>query len=116
VDGDVSPLYVLFGLSNRGGAPIVAEKVYLRAGRETVLDLTADLGGDGGDSGGLPREIPPGESATLWLRARDLSGRLRDAGHTGTPRLRAVVVDSGGGEHETTFKLRVDEYLRLKDE
>jgi hypothetical protein len=111
--GDISPLYVLFGVYNVGGAVAVAEKAYLRAGRETVLDLSGELGGD---DGGLPREIPPGEAATLWMRARDLAGKLRDAGHPGTPKLRLVVVDSEGGEHTTTFKLRVDEYLQLKDE
>lgn len=119
-NGDISPLYVLFGVFNVGSAAAVAERVYVRAGRETTLDLSAELGGDGSDSadepGGLPREIPPGESATLWLRAKDLSARLRDAGHVGTPKLRLLVVDSEGGEHATTFKLRVDEYLQLKDE
>lgn len=112
-DGNISPLYVLFGLSNTGESVAVAEEVYLRAGRDTTLDLTGELGGD---NGGPPREILPGEAATLWLRAKDLAGKLREAGHAGTPKLRLLVVDAGGGEHTTTFKLRVDEYLQLKDE
>lgn len=112
-NGDISPLYVLFGVSNAGDDAVVAERVCLRAGHDTVLDLTGDLGGD---DGGLPREIPPGGAATLWLRARDLAGKLRDAGYVGTPKLKLLVLDSGGGEHTTTFKLRVDEYLQLKDD
>lgn len=116
-NGDISPLYVLFGVSNPGEAAVVVESAYLRAGRDTILDITGELGGDGGgDSGGLPREIPPGGAATLWVRARELADRLRRAGHPGTPRLRLLLVDSAGGEHGTTFRLRVDEYLRLKDE
>lgn len=119
-NGDISPLYVLFGVSNLGSAAAVVEKVYLRAGRETALDLSGHLGGDGvsdGKSGGgPPRSILPGESATLWLRARDLAGKLKDAGYAGTPKLRLLVLDSEGGEHTTTFKLRVDEYLQLRDE
>lgn len=112
-NGDISPLYVLFGLSNPGSAPVVVERVYVRAGRDTILELTGDLGGD---EGGPPREVPSGATATLWLRAKELSARLRDAGHAGNPKLRLLVVDSGGGEHGTAFRLRVDEYLRLKDE
>jgi hypothetical protein len=119
-NGDISPLYVLFGVSNVGSVAAVAETVYLRAGRDTVLDLSSELGGDGvsdeKNGGGPPRGIPPGESATLWLWARDLAGKLRDAGHAATPKLRLLVVDSEGGEHATTFKFRVDEYLQLKDE
>ncbi|WP_047866268.1 hypothetical protein [Rubrobacter aplysinae] len=122
-NGDVSPLYVLFTVYNPGPEAAVAERIYLRAGRGAVLDLTGELGGDGSggsgeenDRGGLPREIPPDGSATLWMRAKELSSRLQDAGCTGTPKLGLVVVDSGGAEHATTFKLRVDEYLRLKDE
>lgn len=112
-NGDISPLYVIFGLGNAGDAAVVAERVYLKAGRDTTLELTGELGGD---EGGPPRELPPGGSATLWLRARELAGKLRDAGHPGTPKLKLLVLDSAGGEHTTTFKLRVDEYLRLKDE
>lgn len=112
-NGDISPLYVLFGLYNAGESVTVAEKVYLRAGRDTILDLTGEVGGD---EGGLPSEIPPDDSTTLWLRARELAAKLREAGHSGTPKLGLMVVDSGGMEYKTTFKLRVDEYLQLKDE
>ena len=119
-NGDISPLYVLFGVYNAGSDAAVVEKVYLRVGREAAIDVSGSLGGDGvGDEeegGGPPRGIPSGESATLWLRARELAGKLRDAGHAGTPKLRLLVFDSGGGEHKTTFKFRVDEYLQLKDE
>jgi hypothetical protein len=61
-NGDISPLYVLFGVSNVGNAATVAETVYLSAGRETAIDVSGDLGGDGvsEEVGGPPREIPPG--------------------------------------------------------
>jgi hypothetical protein len=111
--GDISPLYVIFDLSNMGGTAVVAERVYVRAGRHTILDLTSELGGD---DGGPPREIPPGGAAKLWLRAKGLAARLQESSHTGTPKLKLLVVDSEGGEHTTTFRLRVDEYLQLKDE
>lgn len=112
-NGDISPLYVLFTAANPGEAAVTVERVHVGAGRETSLELTDSLGGDGG---GPPREIPPGGSATLWMRAGELARRLREAGHTGTPRLRLAVVDSLGSEHAARFRLRVDEYLRLKDE
>ena len=113
-DGDVSPLYVLFSVSNAGRNEALAEKAYVLAGGgDAALDLTGELEGDGG---GLPCQIQADETATLWMRAKALAGRLRDAGHTGTPKLKLLVVDSGGGEHTTTFRLRVGEYLRLKDE
>lgn len=111
--GDISPLYVLFTAANPGGAAVTVERVHVRAGRETSLELTDSLGGD---DGGPPREIPPGESATLWMRATELARRLQEVGHTGTPRLRLVAVDSTGSEHTARFRLRVDEYLQLKDE
>lgn len=112
-EGDISPLYVIFSAANPGAEAVTVERVYVRAGRGTDLEITSELGGD---AGGPPRRMPPGESATLWMRAKDLSGRLRNAGHTGTPKLKLVVLDASGSEHAAKFRLRVDEYLQLKDE
>jgi hypothetical protein len=64
----------------------------------------------------LPGTLRPGETAKLWLKARALAGTMKEAGYGGRPRLRLVVEDDGGRAYETTFRLRVDEYLRLKDE
>lgn len=111
--GDISPLYVLFSAANLEDEAVTVERVYVRAGRETELEVTPELGGD---SGGPPRRIPPSESATFWMRAKDLSSRLRDAGHAGSPKLKLVAVDGSGSEHAAKFRLRVDEYLQLKDE
>ena len=112
-EGDISPLYVLFSAANPTAEAVIVERVYVRAGRGTEMEITSELGGD---AGGPPRRIPPGESATLWMRAKDLSRRLRDAGHSGTPKLKLSVLDASGSEHAAKFRLRVDEYLQLKDE
>ena len=112
-EGDISPLYVIFSAANPGAQAVTVQRVYVRAGRGTEIEITSELGGD---AGGPPRRIPSGESATLWMRAKDLSGSLRDAGHAGTPKLRLVAVDDSGSEHTARFRLRVDEYLRLEDE
>lgn len=112
-EGDISPLYVIFSAANSGAETITVQRVYVRAGRGTQLEVTHELGGD---AGGPPRRIPSGESAALWMRAKDLSRRLRDAGHTGAPKLRLVAADDSGSEHTAKFRLRVDEYLQLEDE
>lgn len=41
---------------------------------------------------------------------------MKDAGYGGTPKMKLLVEDGDGNEHSKTFKLRVDEYLELKDE
>ena len=110
--GDISQLYVLFSAANPLEKAVTVQRVYLCARGGEDLEITSELGGD---FGGPPRRILPGEAATLWIGAKGLSRKLRDAGHTGSPKLRLVVLDESGSEHAMKFRLRVDEYLRLED-
>lgn len=110
--GDISPLFVLFEVRNAGEEDANLSRLYVAPHRERT---TAFADAPEGDRG-LPCVLRPGESARFWVRARELAGELKEAGHGGRPRLRLVVEDGSGAVHEKGFRFRVDEYLRLKDE
>lgn len=74
------------------------------------MDLSGDLEGD------LPHVLAAGEAARFRVRAKALAARIRDGGQTGKPRVKLVVEEAGGKEHTKRFRLRVDEYLVLRDE
>jgi hypothetical protein len=102
---------VVFTVVNTGGEPVRLDRAYVvpEGGDDPRVPI---LEGDRT----VPGPLEPGETARLWLRARDLAGTMKGAGWGGRPRLRFVVEDGAGNIHETTFRLRVDEYLQLKDE
>lgn len=108
--GGISPLYVTFEVRNAGetGAEIIRLCVELKGGSR--LDLAGDLQGD------LPHALAPGEAIQFRVRAKALAARIREGGQTGTPRVKLVVEDARGEVHTKRFRLRVDEYLHLKDE
>ena len=110
--GDISPLYVFFDALNAGEdeAEIVGLLVELKGGRR--LDLTGDLEG----KQDLPCVVAPGETARFSVRAKTLAARIRDEGHSGRPRVKLIAQDALGDDHAKRFRLRVDEYLALKDE
>lgn len=110
--GDISPLYVLFGVTNAGAEEVEIARVYVAAkgGSRPVYEGPFD-----GDHA-LPFTLAPGESSRFHARAKALAGALKRAGHGGRPRVRLVVEDARGGQSEKAFKFRVDEYLELKDE
>ncbi len=110
-NGDISPLFVFFEVENESGEAV--EVVRLRVAPKGWAGSVAD-GGIEGES--LPASIPPGESVRFQVRAKTLARALKDAGYGETPKVMLAVEDGEGGEHRKGFKLRVDEYLVLKDE
>lgn len=110
--GGISALFVVFRITNTGreDAGISNLSVAPKTGGEPSTSVRE------GDPT-LPFTLQPGESARFWVRARGLAEQLEDAGHAGG-RVRVVIsaTDDLGGIHRETFGLRVDEYLRLKDE
>lgn len=109
--GDISPLYVFFEVSNAG-----REAVEIRGLRVAPKGGESVYGGPFEGDHDLPYTLSPGEAARFWIRAKALAKRLEDAGHGGRPRVRLVVEDNLGNSHERSFRFRVDDYLRLKDE
>jgi len=109
--GDVSPLYVLFTVSNPGPETVTlaGARVLPSRGDGPVVPLAE------GDRS-MPGSLEPGESAKLWVRAKVLAKAMEDAGYGGRPRLVFVVEEDRGALHRKTFPFRVDEYLRLKDD
>ncbi len=109
--GDISPLFVFFEVSNEGrdGAEIRSLRVSLRGG-EPVHEGPFEGERD------LPCTLGPGETVRFWVRAKTLANSLKDAGHGGRPRVRLVAEDGLGNSHERSFRFRVDDYLRLEDE
>lgn len=107
-DGDISPLYVFFGVKNTGGdeVEVSAVRVVPKGGGEP---LAVEIKGE------IPTRLAAGESVRYEVRARKLAEASRDAGHTGTPRLLFIVTDGGGRDHRHDFRPRVDEYISLKD-
>ncbi len=111
-EGEISPLYVFFGVTNAGAEEIEVSRVYVsaRAGSRPVYEGPFE-----GDHA-LPFTLAPGQSSRFHARAKALAGALKRAGHGGRPRVRLVVEDAHGGRSEKAFRFRVDEYLQLKDE
>jgi hypothetical protein len=109
--GDVSPLYVLFTVSNPGPetATLTSARVLPSRGEGPAVHV-----GEGDHP--LPGPLEPGGSARLWLRAKALAKAMKDAEYGGRTRLVFVVEDDRGALHRKTFTFRVDEYLQLKDD
>jgi hypothetical protein len=110
--GDISPLFVLFEVTNAGETDATISRLYVtpRGERTAVFADAPD-----GDRP-LPCVLRPGESARFRVRAKALANDLKRSGHGGRPRLRLVVEDGTGGVYERGFVLRVDDYLDLQDD
>ncbi len=110
-DGDISPLFVFFEVENESGGAVevVRLRVVPRGGSGPVAD--GEIEGEG-----LPLSLPPGGSIRFQVRAKTLARALKDAGYGGTPKATLIVEDGEDEEYSKAFKLRVDEYLALKDE
>ncbi len=109
--GDISPLYVFFEVTNAGRESAKVTRIYASPkGGGPAHD--EPLEGDQSP----PLTMEPGDTVRFWTRARTLARSLEEAGHTGRPRLRLVVEDELGNVHEKRFTFRVDEYARLRDE
>lgn len=109
-DGDVSPLYVFFDVENPGPESATVTAVRVSPKGEPIPLASEDLEGD------LPARLAPGESVRFRVRAKALARAAQEAGHTGRPKLTFVATDAQDAEHRHGFRLRVDEYLELKDE
>ena len=110
--GDNSPLHVFFEAANAGSEEVEVVRVYVSAKGDPRPVYEGPFGGDHA----LPFTLAPGESSRFHARAKALAGNLKRAGHGGRPRVRLVVEDASGNRREKAFRLRVDEYLDLKDE
>ncbi|MGI8649297.1 MAG: hypothetical protein ACR2KW_02795 [Rubrobacter sp.] len=109
-NGDISPLYVFLNVENASGDEVEILSVRVSPkGAEVAL-------AEGEIKGKVPTRLPAGENIRFEVRAKTLGGAARDAGYPGTPRLTFLVVDGEGDEHRRDFRLRVDEYLNLRDE
>lgn len=108
--GDISPLFVFFEAFNESEEEV--EVAHLSISPKGGSAVDAEIEG----KKEFPFDLPPGESERFQVRAKTLARALKDAGHGGTPKVTLVVEDGGGGEHVKHFRLRVDEYLALKDE
>lgn len=109
--GDISPLYVFFEASNAGREAVEVRGLHVAPkGGEPVY------GGPFEGDQDLPYTLGPGEAARFWMRAKALAKSLEDAGHGGRPWVKLVIEDGLGNSHEKSFRFRVDDYLRLKDE
>ena len=110
--GDISPLFVLFSVTNTGEEEAGVTHLYIRAGKDFSRSLDGNLGGEKA----LPCTLAAGENVKFWYRAKELAGSLKNGGYDGRPKVRLVVVDASGNEHSKDFRFRVDDYLTLKDE
>ncbi len=111
-EGDISPLYVFFGVTNAGAEDVEIVRVYVSARGGSGPVYEGPFEGDHA----LPFTLAPGGSSRFHARAKVLAGALKRAGYGGRPRARLVVEDAHGNRSERAFKFRVDEYLQLKDE
>lgn len=108
-NGDISPLYVFLNVENASGEGVEILSIRVSPkGSDEPLSV--------GVKGEVPARLPAGESVRYEVRAKTLASASREAGHTGTPKLVFAVTDGNGNEHSHDFKLRVDEYVALKDE
>jgi len=109
--GDISPLYVFFEVTNAGRQSVEVSRLYVSpkgAGPAHDEPLEGERS--------LPLTLEPGDTARFWTQARTLAQNLENAGHGERPRLRLVAEDGLGNVHEKRFVFRADEYLRLQDE
>jgi len=111
-EGEISPLHVFFGVTNRGSEAVEITRVYLSARGNPRPIFEGPFSGDNA----LPFTMAPGASSGFHARAKTLANVLKEAGHDGRPRVSLVVEDASGNQSEKAFVFRVDEYLRLKDE
>ncbi len=110
--GEISPLQVFFEVGNEGRQDVEIRRLHVRPKGEDRATYEGPFEGDRG----LPCGLSPGERIRFWTRAKPLAASLAEAGYGGMPRVSLVVEDALGNRHEKTFRFRVDEYLRLKDE
>ena len=110
--GDISPLFVLFDVTNAGEEEVEITRLYVRAGKDFDRSLNENLGGEKP----LPVVLAAGEGTRFWFRAKVLAGALKNSGYGGRPKVRLVVADTSGNECSKSFRFRVDDYLALKDE
>lgn len=115
-DGGISPLFVFFELANVGeeAASVAAVRVSQKADPDTVLADARD-GSLEGDLH-LPHTLASGEAARFRVPAKVLARKARAAGCGGRPKLEVIVQEAGGTIYRESFRFRVEEYLRLKDE
>ncbi|WP_162924609.1 hypothetical protein [Rubrobacter indicoceani] len=107
--GDISPLYVFFDAENTGREAVEVTSVGVRTkGSEEPLRFEIE--------GEIPARIPAGGNTRYRVRAKELARVARGAGCSGNTKLTFVAVDGAGNKHRHSFRLRVDEYLSLKDE
>lgn len=109
-NGGVSPLYVLFGIENTSGGEVEIVSVRVSPKGEDVPLAEGEI------KDKVPVRLAAGESVRFEVRAKTLAGASKNAGRAGTPKLSFVATDGEGGGHRQDFRLRVDEYLALKDE
>lgn len=108
--GGPSPLFVFLFATNVGETDIELRAAYVEPKGGERLDLAGLLGE------GLPRTLGPGEEVRLQVRAKGLAGLLKERGYGGRPKVKLVVEDASGNTYDEEFRVRVDEYLQLKDE
>jgi hypothetical protein len=111
-EGDISPLYVFFGVANLGRNDAEVRRLYVRSSGDPQPVYEGPFEGERG----LPCTLYPGEAVRFWVRAKALARALKEAGYSGRPRVRLVAEDGAGNGHRKGFWFRVDEYLALKDE
>lgn len=111
-EGTISPLYVFFEVTNTGPEDVEIARIYVSAKGDPRPVYEGPFEGDHA----LPFTLAPGESSRFHTRAKALAKALKEAGFVGRPRVGLVVEDTSGNRGEKVFPLRVDEYLRLKDE
>ncbi|MBA2693246.1 MAG: hypothetical protein H0U65_12275 [Rubrobacter sp.] len=109
-NGDISPLYVIFGVENANGGEVEIASIRVSPKGEEASLAEGEMKGE------TPVRLAAGESVRFEVRAKSLASAARDAGHPGKPRLEFVVTDGEGEEYRHGFTFRVDEYLALKDE
>lgn len=115
-DGGISPLFVFFEVANVGeeAASVAAVRVSRKGDPDTVLADARDGSLEGDLS--FPHTLAPGESARFRVPAKILAHKVRAAGCGGRPKLKVIVQEAGGTVYGESFRFRVEEYLRLKDE
>jgi hypothetical protein len=110
--GNVSPLFLVFGVENAGDEAVDIARVRVESsGRGAPFSAEVSDG-----ERQLPCRVGPGESVRFWSRARGLAEGLKEAGYGEEARLRLVLEDPRGVVGEKAMRFPVGRYLRLEDE